>query len=429
MLSLLPLLFAHGKAAAHDAAAVLDVLAADAAPYVCEAGRDGHRPLLLRTSIGLARALDDGRYEHMCPSSYQNATAAGVAASSDGVTLATAAVQGAWVSNDSGCTFASLALPDAGLFAYDAAVAGATPVFLARDTTRAVVFAAESEVLRQITAFEREGDDGFTPDSIAAMPDARLLVVGARPSPAIWLLGLTSEGATEVRFDEAPTTLQRLSVRLTRDDGAWLMLTTERGRSFAYLDLSDFSPSIGPATEPAMIVHGPVVLDGVDYAVVDEQLVTLDRATGVATPIATVDWTCLDQLGEHAYACQLYELLELVAIDELGFEARTVFTVTQLSGPSDFCAAHRDDAQAAACEQDWIHLGGENNLITRGGASCPDGSGQIVDDPAEGDVDGSGQREGRTDGEGCVAAPAGSVGALAALGVLATRRRLRRLRA
>jgi hypothetical protein len=414
------------RAFAHDAAAVLDVVALGAEDYACDAGSNASRPLLLRTSIGLARALDDGRYEHFCPSAYGDAPFSSVAGSESGRVLASPSMQQAWVSVDNGCTWRSLALPAPDFFAYDVAMLGETPLFLARNATEAVLLAAPGDELDELARWNRSGEDGFTPDNLAAMADGRIVVSGARPATAMWIFAADLASSRRLVPVDAPASMQRLSVRRADADAIWVLETTDAGRALALID-----PSTGArvATDAAgTVVHGPVRV-GTDYfAIVDGQLLTVAPSDGATTPVGAVDWTCLDQVGDTAFACALYDLHELVDVGTAAPEARLAFTVTQLSAPSTACDGLRSDAALQACNDDWVHLGGENYLLDRGGATCPDGSGRI-DDDGSADGSGGGTAESDPDGRGCAAARQQTAGATTCglfLALFAARRRVRR---
>ncbi|MEZ4251520.1 MAG: hypothetical protein R3B99_25180 [Polyangiales bacterium] len=329
-----------GLASAHGPApAVLEVLTADASG----------RPTLMRTSVGLVEARDDGTYGYLCPSLWSGNELARAWAMPDGRVAVV----------DSGALYLADASREA--FVRDDALEEAFAVRdVATDGARFFLLAIErtSEGLDRSAIFAHGETPAFVegrPTDLAYVADSFLAdsllggPLAASPTPAL----CEPSGCLGLAHDP----IDRLVIRHADEDALWLVATTF-DRAVWRVDRSSRAIEVGPAGEAVL---GPlplggelvVLVDGVAYARVGD---TWEAREG------THGWTSLDAVDGHVFASSLDGVFRLDgALDA----AELVFRFTQLDGPR---ASHED-----LCGSDWVHFGGESGWVGTRAARTPQG--------------------------------------------------------
>lgn len=418
---------------AHDTAAVLGVLSVGAWDDVCATETTVAPLAAVRTSIGLVTASDDGTWAYGCPSLIGANITSVFAADASGELIASIATGELHVSNDGGCTWSRVALPSADHFAYEMAGDLDAIWVLARSPAQAELLRISPDARStSLATWMRDGETAWTPDAIHVVEDDNgvVLVAGARPTPQLALLRFDGASMTEeqrVVIAAPPIALQRLAPRGLFDSStAILVATDENGRRVSTVDLQSDGASIDDLLGPVEILHGPVETAQGYVALADGLLYTLDD--GVAAH-ASVPWKCLQRLGDRLFACNLYDMLEIVDIEAALRDATgtvAVFSTAQIGPPSADCG--RDADEQSLCNDDWLHYGSENFFLDRTPVLCPDGSGEYPGGDDAGAVDaGGGDNSNTVNGDspsGCGASPAAG-GLLIGLLALSRRRRNR----
>lgn len=333
--------FGTGRAYAHGPApAVLEVLAANA---------DG-RPTLLRTSVGLAEARDDGTYGYLCPSLWGGNELARAVALADGrvVVIDAGAL---YVSDANRSVFERDEMLERAFAVRDVAAEGNTLFVLARERTldglgRSALFAY-----------------GESPSFLDETPDGLLAIEGTAfataPSPSL----CDADGCR--RIDAEP--VDRLVLRGADDDAFWLLATTDV-RELWRVDRATLAVTPGPSGE---LVLGPVTIDGRPTAIVDGLVHRYEDGAWVAGE--EVAWSAFDAVGGHAFVASLDGVF---AVTDSLVTPRLVFRFAQL-GPAR-------EEHDALCALDWTHFGGEAGWLGTAPATDPEGARRQLDPSAGG---------------------------------------------
>lgn len=329
--------FGGGVARAHGPApAVLEVLRAD---------EDG-RPTLLRTSVGLAEAREDGTYGYLCPSLWSGNELARAYALRDGTVLVLDA--GAlYVSDPARETFARDEALEAGFAVRDVATDGERVFVLARERTAEGLGRSAIFELGERPRFVASASDPTPPGDLAVLDDGPL---AASPTPSVCSLG----GC--LPLDAAP--VDRLSVRGADRRAFWLVATTEV-RTVWRVDRMNLVVTPGPAGE---LVLGPVRLGEHATVVVDGSAYVYD-ASGWSLLGGGHAWSSLDEVDGHVFASSLDGVVRLASRLEV---VEAVFSFAQLDGPRE--------SHEARCASDWAHFGGEAGWVGTRAARRPEGS-------------------------------------------------------
>jgi hypothetical protein len=363
------------EARAHETAAALGALSLGEPPLACEALPQPSSVDRVRTSIGLVTARDDGTWALGCPSQLGDNATSIFASTRDGRLVGGIATGVLSVSTDGGCHFARVELPASDAFAYEVVGGGDELWALARQTATAWLLRIDrSGVVEVIASFAREGEGALTPDAVAPVEGsgAALLLAGARPTPRVQRLsGIAGEPPlADLTLPAGEPGLQRLAPRGVDAAGrVWLAATDSRGRWLATLD--EARGELVEQVAPVESLHGPVFVGAQVIALAAGQLWS---GTETLAPAAAVPWKCLQQLDDRVFACNLYELLEVVDVAAAlagGAGTVAVFATSQIGPPDNTCG--RDADTATVCDRDWQHYGAENYWLDRTPAVCPDG--------------------------------------------------------
>ena len=380
-------------AAAHNPAVPLGVLSAGPALGLCDEAAGGELPLLIRTNIGFARAQTDGTYAFGCPTLWS--------ASEGGATLSARAASGLLgvignqrlsLSTDGACSFTELPAT-AGRQAFDVA-AGADAIWFLE---RGGADPAESRLGRATDCTDSRIAGPWTdtlPDTVregACGSDRCLFVSGARPTPSLWYAPVTAlsaameQGATaEALWKQVPlpTDLapQRLAVRAAAGGLLWVALTYDGGRDLLRFQQGADGAFAFVQRDPAVVfgatasdeLLGPVSAKGAWVAAAGTQLWLLPQGSDPARAWQTVgeaQLSCLDAINDTLFVCNNYYDVARLDLPEPGqpLALHRAFAVDLMQGPDLSCLP---DDQAAACEADWIHLGGENALPVIPARTC-----------------------------------------------------------
>lgn len=394
------------QAAAHNPAVPLGVLSAGPALGLCDEAAGGELPLLIRTNIGFARAQTDGTYAFGCPTLWS--------ASEGGATLSARAASGLLgvignqrlsLSTDGACSFTELPATG-GRQAFDVAAGTDAIWFLERGGADP----AESRLGRATDCTDSRIAGPWTdtlPDTVregACGSDRCLFVSGARPTPSLWFAPVTAlsaameqGAATDALWQQIPlpTDLapQRLAVRAAAGGLLWVAITYDGGRdllrfhqgadgAFAFVQ-RDPAVVFGAAASDELL--GPVSARGAWVAAAGTQLWLLPQGSDPARAWQTVGearLSCLDAINDTLFVCNNYYDVARLDLPELGqpLSLHRLFAVDLMQGPDLSCLP---DDQAAACEADWIHLGGENALPVLPARTCAYGRPPISEPPAQ----------------------------------------------
>lgn len=407
------------SADAHETAAALGVLVPSDEALAC--GEEfGTRPAIMRTSIGPMFLTPQGTYGLDCPSLHAEDATPDVVATPDGALLATMRRGQVWFSDDLGCGYEALPLPDESYFAYAIDASADTVWVLVRNSEEAMVRVARPGQWEEVGSWTRaeDSDDAFTPDTVAAArvgDEIWVVVAGARPEPALWL-GRGDESTfewTNVLSRDAFDEPQRLSVQSLDPQGTiWLHITDDTGRAPARVRIS-LAESGEPIANLELTdvvgesISGPIDAFDAWWLLRDGELLRSDDGLFFET-VAQTDWKCLERVGERVYACDLYQMLELVeaptGLSDPDDHTRAVFSMWQADEPSGRC--DWDTETAEVCIRDWVHYGSENYFLDRDASECP------IDDPPPEPVDGEAADAGGFAGQGEVVdgGPAGDGG-------------------
>ncbi|HJK98014.1 MAG TPA: hypothetical protein RMF84_12370 [Polyangiaceae bacterium LLY-WYZ-14_1] len=398
------------------------------APAVLEVlhprGGEGGAPGALRTSVGLALPRADGAYDYACPSQWGGNERAQGAARPDGQVLVMVADGDAHVSVDGGCRFERRPAPSGGRVTSVVWSESRWAFVLLVAPSPDEVDAASQELLlldgggRQ--ALEHGGgipEADLVVDAAFTDAEGRLLAVGARPRPSLWLAQAGEPGpedaAPSLRDLPIPEELgdrrvtrvapiagaarhpdgpNRWFLRLSLDDGAETAVAT--------LHLPVATEPEGEAPTPGITLehvsgttlHGPAVVTGPDGETAEAWLLAGDQLLHRAPPAGEIDgtdpavwrttasvdgWRCLHGVGDRLYACTFdTALVEVLSPDSARPGTAPAFTFSQLDGPPEGCPA-ADPSQpfdpALLCALDWQHFAGESGWLGLEPATSPGG--------------------------------------------------------
>lgn len=422
-------------AAAHNPAVPLGVLSAGTSLNLCAEAAGGALPLLIRTNIGFARARTDGTYAFGCPTLWS--------ASEGGATLSARAESGLLgvvgnqrlsLSTDGACSFFELPAIG-GRQVFDLAGGRDAIWFLERGGADP----SESRLGRATDCT----DDRLQGPWTDTLPDTAregdcgaercVFVSGARPSPSLWFaptaaLGeaLRSGGSTLSLWRQIalPDGLdaQRLAVRASGDGLLWVAVTYAEGRDL--LRFREAADGFSFVQRDAAVVFGsdssdelfgPVLAEGawVTVAGTDLRLLSPGAAPDRAwQSVGAAPVSCLDEAGGSLFVCNnFYEVSRLdLPVPGTPVSLHRVFAVDLMQGPDLSCLGAEE---AAACEADWIHLGGENALPVTPARNCayglpplrtPPAEPQLRDPGSSGEVCGPLPEARAGPGDGCAAA-------------------------
>jgi hypothetical protein len=386
---------------------------------------DAPFPDALRTSVGLVFSLPDGTYRASCPTQWGDVASAPAAATPGRGLVAVTALGEAFVSLDGGCGLTRV--DTSGLFIIGVTAQLARVWLWGRvmDPSGALGGGALLEVTPDGALVEHHRwSDGFWPDDVGAWrsPDGQtqgLVVVGARGAPALWLAAQGEDGA--LRWQQGPalpsvvstpdTSLARLSLRAATAEGALWLQATEGAQRRLWLATPD---AASPISDPSAFaggrplrwrldahapgveaIYGPVLHAGRWWAVFDGERAWFPDPFAPSAPedldaisFTTVDevsWTCLRQLEGVTTACTLEAMLHVVALGTPDDPTaapitREIFRFDNLGPPLVGCAS--SPAEAAQCDADWSHYGGESGFIERPAVSV---SGDLPPPPPDAD--------------------------------------------
>ncbi len=338
----LAIVFGGSVARAHGPApAVLEVLRAD---------EDG-RPTLLRTSVGLAEAREDGTYGYLCPSLWSGNELARSYGLRDGTVLVLDAGV-LYVSDPARETFARDEALEEGFAVRDVATDGERVFVLARERAAEGLGRSAIFELGERPRFVASASDPMPPSDLAVLDDGPL---AASPTPSACSLG----GC--LPLDAAP--VDRLSVRGADRRAFWLVATTEV-RTVWRVDRANLAVTPGPAGE---LVLGPVRLGERATVVVDGSAYAFDEA-GWSLLEGTHAWSSLDEVDGHVFASALDGVVRLGSRLEV---VEAVFRFVQLDGPRE--------SHEARCASDWAHFGGESGWVGTRAARSPEGARRPLD--------------------------------------------------
>lgn len=371
----------------------------------------------IRTSIGLVFSLPDATYRFSCPSMWGSTNSFLAASTPDRSLVVVTALGLAAASTDEGCSFSEL--PTQGWFSASVYSASGRIWLLARTQASDGTLGESAllEVLPDATLREHHRwPDNFLPDDLAEWrsPDGTargLLVMGARPSLALWLATFDTDSAdsalswSALAEDLPPAAdlqdLSRISLRAITDDGTlWLQTTFGTARRLWLAsphlpsphegDLPDPSAFAGGlplqwvTTQPSQpdvdVILGPVWMEGQWWAVFGGKLSwfpaipsappALPTEQAVWTLGQAVDWTCLRARQDAVHACALFRLMHVTDMGDATASpvvpptANIIFTFDNLGPPLRGCPSP-DPNTVAACESDWFHYGGESGFVNR----------------------------------------------------------------
>ena len=395
-------------ASAHNPAVPLGVLSAGPDLGLCEEAAGGDLPLLIRTNIGFARAQTDGTYAFGCPTLWS--------ASEGGATLSARAASGLVgvignqrlsLSFDGACSFRELPALG-GRQVFDLAGGRDAIWFLERGGADP----ADSRLGRATDCSDLRIAGPWTetlPDTVregSCGSDRCLFVSGARPAPSLWYAPVSAlAAAMEQGADAGPLwqqialpadlAAQRLAVRASSGGLLWVALTFDNGRDllrfhqgadgrFTFLQ-RDPAVTFGATTSDELL--GPVTASGAWVTSAGNQLWLLPSGTDPARPwqpVGEAQLSCLDAVGDTLFVCNNYYDVARLDLPQPGqpLALHRLFAVDLLQGPDLSCLP---DDQAAACEADWIHLGGENALPVVPARTCAYGRPPLQSPPANPD--------------------------------------------
>jgi hypothetical protein len=339
----------------------------------CDMVPETHSPLLVLTTEGIARHNGDGSYAWLCPSRWGGARDVRAATDATGRDLWVVADGALWTSGDSGCTGSELALPG-GAAAVDVMFWRSALWVLtgAGSDGEARLLRRDGEALLEVASWPDFRPDGMAPDG----PD-RLWLAGALPEPQVRRLslagGLTGDAALPI-LPEDRRDLDRLLPVAAADGEAWFVARRRREQWtwHARVDVEDVVPvvTVTDTGERAAFLAGPARLDGEWLISLDGSLHTAIPGQGAWTPTgATVAWISLAGLGERVFAGSIEQLGAILELKDNGEpRERPVWTLAQVAGPGDLCAA------SAACDADWAAAAEVAGLdVEADPAVCPDG--------------------------------------------------------
>jgi hypothetical protein len=185
---------------------------------------------------------------------------------------------------------------------------------------------------------------------------------------------------------------QRLAVRAASGGLLWVAITYDGGRDLLRFHQGADGAFAFVQRDPAVVfgasasdeLLGPVSAQGAWVAAAGTQLWLLPQGSDPARAWQTVgeaQFSCLDAINDTLFVCNNYYDVARLDLPESGqpLVLHRLFAVDLMQGPDLSCLP---DDQAAACEADWIHLGGENALPVLPARTCAYGRPPISEPPA-----------------------------------------------
>lgn len=192
--------------------------------------------------------------------------------------------------------------------------------------------------------------EGMRYDSARLDGDGALWLAGARPAPMLWRAGAGAWrpelGGAEPQFLDLRGVGEAVVMSAAVADGTVLLESGDGGQRFE------------ETLRAGVSVHGPVGYGGGRIALADGVLFS-DPGDGFEAGPER-GWTCLQALGDTAFACADRGLARITGPLEAP-EAVAVFAMDDLVGLADGCPP--DDALRVECERQWLHFGAEAGLV------------------------------------------------------------------
>lgn len=332
-------------------------------------------PDLVRTSIGLALALDDGSYAYGCPSQWGDVETAFVAALQDRSLITTVGGGALYLSIDGGCAFQPASLP------YEDAKVRNVTAF--NEHIYGIAALDEGGMVFKLNEFQElsiEVEIPQRPDSIVigqSLDETHVMfVAAARPEAALWMATLNSAGSwdwAQIADSDDLGTPDFIALRPLGADGRlWLRLSEEGKRSLAFAEESEGFLEWVVAGEQFSLLLGPIWNDKGWIAALDGKVAKWSGSEWVSGE--EVNWTCLQNMKGRAFACtlkQIFEISEEVELFEPTAALTPVFHMNQIGPPSELCSLEYEES--ISCQTDWLHFGGESGLVGKEPARSPDG--------------------------------------------------------
>lgn len=289
---------------------------------------------LIRTNIGLAIAQPDGVMNYVCPAMWNSDERFPPVAQFPDGRVAVVHRGDAFIVSADGCDRQVVALPDAGTEA-DVLTWNAIVVAATRETEGSTLWQIDTQP--QVRHRFANRVDSMQVDRAGA-----LVLAAARPQASVYRI--TDEIVEE---EELPFEAAFLAVR---GDGQFLRASTDQG--IVLLERAD--ERWLEVLRADRSVHGPVRFADGWLVLADGRLHRRAGDDGGFTADVEVNWTCLQQVGEHLIACQDFGLTTVDA------ELRTTsaFDLSAFEGVQ--CES---DAAHARCDGQWLHFAAEAGLL------------------------------------------------------------------
>lgn len=346
-----------------------------------------HVPEIVRTSVGLAFHQGDGTYALACPALWEDAVLDDVAVDPQGsAVVATDAEGGLWRTDDGGCQWAPVALPE-GAIATDV-VRWRNAFWISARTVSGsggAVFRLEGETLAEVVVWDpTQTPTPFAPDGLHPVGPDVLWMSGATPNPQVYRLTFVGglAGADDPisplpvdqdgidRIEPVAGLGDEVWFRVERRSEVWLWYGRYiEGPDTQVVTVGD---AWGGAAKPRTLL-GPIPFDGRWLAVVDGSLHAAGPGDGQFLDLQrSAPWTCLTARADKAYVCTVPALLALEGFEDGGTPVTSeIFAFTQVVGPSPACV------KASACDAAWLDAAakaGVELVEDRVAAICPDGT-------------------------------------------------------
>lgn len=322
-------------------------------------------PRVLRTTRGLALLREEGAYTFGCASDFGGDPDAPAASSPDGRELLVAGDGGVWYSANAGCNPVPI---DVGAGEpVDALYWRQAFWVIQRDFG-----AGESRLLRidagTPTTVLTWTD--FHPDGMAPEDTEYLWLAGVTPSVQVRRVGFLGGLTGDVPLLPLPEDIrdvEHVEPRGGRNGEAWLVVSRRQSEwTWFGEELPNGEVRIRDTGERPRTVLGPAWYQGRWMAAFDLMLQTSQVGDGGWTPSGDrVSWTCLQDVGEHTFACTVEAFLSLTGA--LPPTETEVFRAVQLAGPEPACAP------SVTCDDDWADVVAMEALDPENQAVCPDG--------------------------------------------------------
>lgn len=337
-------------------------------------------PRVVRTSRGPAFHQGDGSYVYGCPGKLGGTPDAKVVVDPGSVELMVL-VDGAILrSVDGGCSTTTVLLPD-DMVAVDLMHWRNTfYALVADDLDRPLGALLRWDEDRFVEAWAWDEDQRFLPSSMAPSGSDVLWVVSQPPEPARPRLRRLSflggiQGA-DVNVEPLPEDQDGITIEPVIGDGdeMWFRVARSNQRWTWHAQVVDGEENlvilVKDTGERNRLLLGPVEQGGTWYSVQDNELFTSDPFSGTWTATGkTVPWTCLHQLGDNVFACQVDTVGRALNLGRAEPFFGPVFALTQIGPPDPGCA----DPTCDGLYEDLLTDAGLDPERTEP-AVCPDGT-------------------------------------------------------